>query len=359
MCNHCVPAIDPAAAEVFGQKMLEVLNGGALSLMISLGHRTGLFDTMHGQAPATSSGIAERAGLNERYVREWLGAMVTGGIVLYDAPTRMYRLPAEHGEFLARNGASHMAGSLQFFAVLAGVEDRIVDCFREGGGVHYAEFPRFHEVMAEESAVTVAGALEEFVLPLEPGLIEQLEGGMDVLDVGCGSGLAMITLAERFPASRFLGIDFSEEAIGRAQAEADRRGLSNVAFEIGDAARIDRPAQFDLVTAFDAIHDQRDPAAVLRQIREALRSGGLFLMQDIAASSQLENNMERPMAPFLFTISTMHCMTVSLAAGGAGLGTCWGEELALQMLGEAGFGQSRMESLPHDIMNSWYLSRAV
>ena len=357
MCSNCAPALNPATAEAFGQKMLEILNGGALSLMISLGHRTGLFDAMNGAQPLTSAGIAERAGLDERYVREWLGAMVTGGIVQYEPQAQTYVLPAEHAAFLARAGAEHMAGSLQFFSVLGGVEDRIVECFREGGGVPYTEFPRFHEVMADESLVTVVGALAEHVLPLEPGLKEQLEAGIDVLDVGCGSGMAMITLAEMFPASRFVGLDFSGEAIGRARAEAARRGLENVTFELGDAAKIDRPGQFDLVTAFDAIHDQRDPARVLQGIRESLRPGGLFLMQDIAASSRLEGNMERPLAPFLFTISTMHCMTVSLALGGAGLGTCWGEELALEMLREAGFRQTRMETLSHDIMNAWYLAR--
>src|SRR5690606_3222684 len=109
----------------------------------------------------------------------------------------------------------------------------------------------------------------------------------------------------------------------------------------------------DLVTAFDAIHDQARPAAVLANIRRALRPGGVFLMQDIRASSHLERNKDHPLGPYLYTISTMHCMSVSLATGGEGLGTVWGEEKALEMLREAGFARVELHRLPHDIMNNY------
>ena len=139
---------------------------------------------------------------------------------------------------------------------------------------------------------------------LAPDLVERLESGIDVLDVGCGAGRALILLAELFPCSRFTGYDFSVEAVGKARAEAERRGLGNLCFEVRDVSRLGDSRAFDLITAFDAIHDQRDPARVLAEIHAALRDDGTFLMQEIAASTHLENNLEHPVGPFLYTIST-------------------------------------------------------
>jgi hypothetical protein len=150
------PSFDAARAEAFAGSLLNTLNGASLSLMISIGHRTGLFDTMSGLPPVTSAELADRAGLNERYVREWLGAMVTGRVVEVDAATGRYSLPGEHAAFLTRAaGADNLAAFTQYIAVLGGVEDDIVECFRNGGGVPYSRFGRFHEVMAEDSGQSV------------------------------------------------------------------------------------------------------------------------------------------------------------------------------------------------------------
>lgn len=197
----------------------------------------------------------------------------------------------------------------------------------------------------------------EQVIPLAPGLTRKLEMGIDVLDVGCGSGRAMVQLAEAFPRSRFTGYDFSEEAIERAQGTAAEKGLSNIRFEVRDVTILPEDERYDLITTFDAVHDQAKPAQVLSAIRAALRPEGLYLMQDIAGSSRLEGNFSHPIAPLLYTISCMHCMTVSLAAGGDGLGTLWGEELALSMLDDARFGQVEVHRLDGDIQNSYYVSR--
>lgn len=356
MCSSCVPTIDADVSRQFGERLVGVLNQAGLAFMLSIGHRTGLFDSMAGQEAATTHEIAEQAALSERYVREWLGAMVTAGIVLYEPEAGTYRLPAEHAAFLTRAATpNNVAANMQFFSVLGQVEDAIVDCFRNGGGVHYSKYTRFHDVMAEESAQTVVAALEEQILRLVPGLLSRLESGVDVLDVGCGAGRALLRMAELFPASRFTGYDFSEEAIRKARDAATELGLANVRFEVRDVSSLEEAAAFDLITAFDAIHDQRNPAAVLAQIHQALRSDGTFLMQDIATSSHLENNLDHPVGTFLYTISTMHCMSVSLALGGAGLGTCWGEELALRMLKEAGFRRIEVRRLDHDMFNSYFI----
>ncbi len=350
--------IDERKAEAFADKMVDILNHGAVTLMVSLGHRTGLFDTMAKLPPATSGQIAKTADLNERYVREWLGAMVTGGIIEYDPNTRAYHLPSEHAACLTRAATpDHIAGFAQYIPLLGSVEDDIAHCFQHGGGVPYSKYPRFHQVMAEDSGQTVVGALTDAILPLVPGLVEELHRGINALDVGCGSGRALHLMAKTFPRSRFTGYDFSEEAISSARAVANREGLDNLNFKVKDAAAMNEIDQYDFVTAFDAIHDQKEPATVLSQIATALRPQGIFLMQDIAGSSHVHNNLDHPIGPLLYTISCMHCMSVSLAQGGDGLGTMWGKEKALEMLRHAGFGHVVVEQLAHDIQNYYYIAR--
>ena len=343
-------------AEAFSLGLVEVFNKSAIALALSIGSRVGLFEAMAHQSDLTSQQIAERAELNERYVREWLGTMVTGRVINYFPETKTYQLPDEHAAFLTEDGEYNFATGMQFVPVLAQVEDHLVECFRNGGGVPYSEFHRFHEVMAAESSQTVVAALDPHILPLVPGLKDKLTAGIDVLDVGCGSGKAMILLAEKYPASQFAGYDFSEEAIATARANAAAKGLGNVRFEVRDAANIGETAEYDLITSFDAIHDQADPAGMLASIEQALRPNGVYLVQDITGSSYLENNYERPASPWLYTISYSHCMTVSLADGGQGLGAMWGEELAVEMMKAAGFTNVAMHHLDHDFMNTYYVA---
>ncbi len=350
--------IDTAKAEAFAGQMVGLMNGCALTLMISVGHQTGLFDTMSGLSPSTSEQIAKASGLNERYVREWLGAMVTGRIVDYDPANKAYRLPPEHAASMTRSaGAGNLAAMAAFFPEIAKVEQQLISSFRNGGGVPYSAFPRFQELMREESAQVFDATLIDVTLPLVPGLIDQLKQGLDVADVGCGAGHAINLMAEAFPNSRFTGYDFSEEGIAIGREEARSMGLKNARFEVQDAAKLDENEQFDLVTVFDAIHDQAKPRQVLRNIYNLLRPGAVFLCVDIAASSNLEENKDHPLAPFLYTISTTHCMTVSLALNGEGLGTVWGEQKAHELLAEAGFKAIETRRVEGDILNNYYIAR--
>jgi 2-polyprenyl-3-methyl-5-hydroxy-6-metoxy-1,4-benzoquinol methylase len=334
------------------------MNGAAIALMASLGHRGGLFDSMQQHGSGTAPEIAAAAGLDGRYVREWLDCMVTAQVVEYDPATARYRLPEENAAWLTRSAApDNLAVMTQYVSLLGSVEDRILDCFRNGGGVPYEAYGRFHEVMAEDSGQTVLPALFDHILPIIPGIGDRLQTGIRVLDVGCGRGRALILMAERYPESRFTGYDLSEEAIAWARGEAARRGLANLHFEVRDLSGFSEPATYDLVTAFDAIHDQAKPAAVLRGVRKALRPEGVFLMQDIAGSSHVHQNLEHPIGPLLYAISCLHCMTVSLAQDGDGLGAMWGEERAAKMLKEAGFGAVEMNRLDHDIQNAYYVAR--
>ncbi len=358
MCVIDTMPLETAKTNGFADRMLDMLNSASVVLMTSVGHRTGLFDTMATLPPSTSPQIAQAAGLDERYVREWLGAMVTGRVVEYDPETATYHLPPDHAACLTRAASpDNIAATCQYIPMLAQVEDGIVNCFREGGGVPYARFNRFQEIMLEESGQTVCSALLDSILPLAPRVIDALERGINVLDVGCGSGRALILMAQRFPKSRFVGYDISEEGIASGRTEAERLGLDNLQFEVKDVAQLDEPSRYGLITAFDAIHDQADPARVLSGIARSLTPDGSFLMQDIAGTSRVEKDAEHPVAPFLYTISCMHCMTVSLAAGGAGLGAMWGREKALSMLKEAGFTRVDVEQLPHDPMNLYFVAK--
>lgn len=337
--------------------MVEAIDGASLAFLLSIGHQTGLLDTMAGLGPATSAQIAEAAGLNERYVREWLGGMTTGHVVDYDAGAGSYVLPAHRAAVLTRTaGPDNLALVALFLPQLAEVEQKIVGCFREGGGLPYSEFPRFHALMAEQSAVVFDIALVDVVLPLVEGLPERLRAGADVADFGCGSGHAINVMAQAFPASRFTGIDFSEQAIATGIQEAERLGLTNASFEAHNLTELDKADAYDLITVFDAIHDQAQPARVLENIHRALRPGGVFLMADIKASSRLEENIDVPMSTYLYTTSLMHCMTVSLALDGAGLGTAWGTQLALSMLGDAGFADVRVAEIDSDPINNYYIA---
>lgn len=352
---------DQHHAEAFAERLVDVLNSGALALMVSIGHRTGLFDTMDRMAPATSGQIADQAGLDERYVREWLGAMTVGDIVYQDPETETYHLPAEHAAGLCRSSPTdNVAVFAQYIPLLGSVEDDIVHCFRYGGGVHYKKFRRFHEIMAEDSGQSVVPALEAHILPLVPGLRERLVKGIRVLDVGCGRGKALNKLAGLFPNSRFVGYDFSREAIDFAEREARESGNTNVGFEVRDAGDLGRAGEqetFDLITTFDAVHDQKDPLAVLRGIRGVLAGDGVYLAQDIKGSSHHHTDRGHPIGPLLYTVSCMHCMTVSLAQGGEGLGAMWGKEKALQYFNAAGFSDIEVHELDHDFQNYWYLCR--
>jgi 2-polyprenyl-3-methyl-5-hydroxy-6-metoxy-1,4-benzoquinol methylase len=352
---------DAKKAEAFAGQFMQTLNDGALCLMTSIGHRTGLFDAMRDQPAMTSLELADRAKLNERYVREWLGAMTTSRVVEADPETKRFRLPPEHAAFLTRPaGADNMAVFAQYIGLLGIVEDEIVECFRRGGGVPYERFPRFHDVMAEDSSLSVMSNLESHILPLVPGLRGRLEAGMKMLDLGCGQGRILNRLAQLFPKSRFVGMDLSAPATGAARAQAASMGLKNVEFVTVDLSDFDQraePEAYDFITTFDAVHDQAKPLALLKGIHRALKADGVYLMQDIKGSSHPHNNLDHPIGTFLYTVSCMHCMTVSLAQNGEGLGAMWGEEKTREYLARAGFTSVDKNELAHDIQNNWYVVR--
>lgn len=350
-------AFNQQKADKFVSYLLDILNHASLSMMISLAHRSGLFDKMAEMPPASSEEIASQAHLNERYVRECLAALVTGGIIEYHPTEKTYRLPQEHGAFLTRKASpNNLAVMMQFTAVLGQVEDKILECFQQGGGLGYEYFPGFHRVMAENSDQTIVSQLIETILPLSPSLVAQLKQGVNVADIGCGCGHALNLLAQHFPNSQFIGYDLCPEALSDGMQYAHQQQITNVQFIEKDIVSMTDTEMFDVIFVFDAIHDQAQPQRVLGNIFNALKPQGTFFMQDIKAASELQDNMDSPITPFTYAISCMHCMTVSLAQEGVGLGTCWGKELALEMLKKAGFNHIDVFELEHDIQNYYYVA---
>ncbi|OLD38345.1 MAG: hypothetical protein AUI57_07340 [Candidatus Rokubacteria bacterium 13_1_40CM_2_68_8] len=346
---------DRAKAKAFTQLMVRHLEGAAVSIMIEVGRRVGLFEAMATMGAVTSVEIAEKTGLSERYVREWLAAMVCGGIIEYAAGEHTYRLPREHAAGLTGSSSRNLTGMAEMFPLMNRVIPDVADAFRTGHGVPYSAYqPDFTGLMDRRSRPRYDELLFSAYLAKPEGLIARLEAGIRVADVGCGTGYCITLMARRFPKSTFIGYDLSEEGIAEARAAA--RGLANASFVVQDVRRLETPVPFDLVTAFDAIHDQADPAGVIRRVRAALAPGGTFLMLDVWASSELADNVGVPMAPYLYTMSTMHCMSVSLAGGGPGLGTAWGHQVATRMLHEAGFTDVKLFERV-DPANSLYVAR--
>jgi SAM-dependent methyltransferase len=351
------PTSESTDVDIAAERIVGIFNDGGICLLTGIGHELGLFETLSGLPPATSIQVADAAGLDERYVREWLAGVVTAGFVDYSPVARTYSLRPDHTPLLTGAGPNNLARSMRYLALMGQVAPKVVESFRTGGGLSYEDYPSFHELQAAESAAVNDVSLLDTIVPVT-GLTDRLESGIRVADVGCGEGHAINLLARAYPASSFVGYDFSEEALAVGRAEADAWGLSNARFETRDVAALDAESEFDLVTAFDAIHDQAHPATVLGNIHRALRPGGTFLMVDINAQSNLEDNLDLPWASFLYAISLVHCMSVSLGQGGDGLGTVWGVQTAERMVREAGFTDVVVHDLEEDPLNVYFVARA-
>ncbi len=346
--------------------MMDILNYGALNLAMGIGYKTGLFDVMAQMAgPASATEIAVRANLNQRYVSEWLGVMVTGQIIEIvpgESKENAYYLPREHAACLTRgSGDANLGVYAQEIPLLtrcALVE--VENGFSSGQGVPFSCYPEFQGFMAELSNAKHEQVLVNKFLPGvdKGGLVCRLENGMDVCDLGCGEGVALNLMARHFPRSNFVGMDTHVAAIRMARAAAVEQGLENVVYQIQDAAQIEGSTEFqgrfDYIMAFDAIHDQTRPLDALKGVRYMLSPHGMFSMVDIDAGSDHSQNLNHPMGPFLYTVSLMHCMPVGLVDGGMGLGMMWGRQKAVELLGKAGFKSIDVIEMENDPFNVHY-----
>ncbi len=351
----------------FSDKMVDILNFGALNLAMSIGYQLRLFDVMDDmQGPHSAGAIASAAGLDTRYVTEWLAVMVCGGIIdlsADDSGPDLYDLPKSHADLLTRrSGNSNFGVYTQEIPLLTTCAMKsVVQGFYSGDGVGYEHYPKFQEFMTELADAKHRQVLVDTFLPSVDGgrLVQRLQSGISVCDLGCAEGIAVILMAQAFPKSGFTGIDVSGDVIAKATETASEMGIRNIRFLQRDAASRAEIHQFegcfDYITAFDAIHDQTRPMEALKNVRFMLKPDGLFSMVDIAASSYLSENRIHPMGAFLYTVSLMHCMPVGLVDGGAGLGMMWGRQKAVDMLKSAGFDSISVTEIPNDSFNLHFL----
>lgn len=271
-------AFDPARQEEFVGKVVEQISGTMTTLLAAVGDRLELFKNLAEHGPATSADFASRTKLNERYLREWLGGMATAGYLNYDVSTKRFSLPAEHASVLAQeNGPFFVGGIYQKLPAQAGVFDQVVSAFRNGGGVSQSQYTDMMWDGLERMTSTWFEnlMLQQWILAM-PDVKAHLERGCDVADVGCGRARAVIKLAQAFPRSRFVGYDNFGPTVARATANAREADVSErVRFEERDVSK-GLPAEFDVITTFDVVHDAVDPLQLLRSIRRALRPAGFM-----------------------------------------------------------------------------------
>ncbi|MGI0052696.1 MAG: methyltransferase domain-containing protein [Thermoplasmata archaeon] len=353
--NEGLSPEDRREAGRFAREMIRRYGDAMVSILIDLGDRVGLLEAA-AQGPGTSGAIAKRAGLAERPVREWLSAMAAASILEYDAATRTFSIRPERAICLTGDSPLNVAAASRFVAFGTKNLAEIARSFSDGEGVPPDRFlPEATDLFADLSRRRYDAAFVDRYLPRAAGLVGRLREGARALDLGCGSGQVVRILARSFPRSTFLGIDRSVDAIATAERETRAEGLDNVEFRVGEASRAS--GAFDLVLALDAIHDQGDPEGFLRAAHRTLVPGGIFLAVEPAASSRLEENLGRPETPYLYGLSVLYCLPVGLSAGTAGLGTCWGESAAREMLDRVGFVEIESGPAPLNSMATLWLAR--
>ena len=306
--------------------------------LMYIGDRLGIFAALAQSGPVTAAELAQQTGLNERYLREWLGSMATAEYLEHDPQGDTYFLPPEHALALADEEFPFFTGGLlQMIVPTVTVAPQVAQAFKSGGGVTQDQYlPDMYEAIERLTAPWYRHDLVQTWIPAMPGVRDKLEAGASACDVGCGSGRAPITIAKAFPQAEVHGYDVHAGSIERARASAEAEGVGDrVTFTVGDGAELPQ-ARFDLISTFDVVHDSVDPVGLMSSIRRALRDDGTYLMLEMNASGDVEQN-RNPLGTLLYNVSTLYCMTTSLAHGGAGIGACMGEEKARELAYAAGF----------------------
>jgi 2-polyprenyl-3-methyl-5-hydroxy-6-metoxy-1,4-benzoquinol methylase len=338
--------VDKERIKQFQFRIFTDMSAALAGVLVHLGDRLGLFKALAGAAWMTSDELASASRLQPRYVREWLSAMAAREVVEYDALADRFRLPPEHAAVLADEASAVFTGAwFQTLPAFYRIAPDLARAFREGGGVPFADYGTdWLEGFARARRVVFRHFLVQKWLPLMDGMVARLQDGVAVADVGCGHGEALITLALAFPRSRFVGFDADDASLRLARANARAATVeTRVEFRRQSVDQLDAKAEFDLAILFDCVHDLADPSRGLQQVGAALRPGGRVLIQELNVGETLADNLNT-FGAFFYAISTLHCMTSSLARNGAGLGTAMPPSTLRRLVLDAGFAS--IERLP-------------
>lgn len=349
--------IDPEKLQSKIRQTFGYLEGALVSGMIYLGDELGLYRALNGAGPQTSESLAEKTGLDERWVREWLHGQASAGLLEYPGEGR-FELSAEGAIVLAEeNHPAFAAGGFGGLPAQLAVLDKLPEAFRTGRGLPYDAFGTDGSIGIERSfAPWFRSLMVPLALPKLDGVVAKLEAGAEAADIGCGTGVAVVELAKAYPKSRFHGYEISEHALKRAEQNRQEAGLANVEFHDARTDPLPSEPRFDLVTTFDCLHDMAHPQRVIAGIRKAIRDDGTWFIADIKAKETFEENMEEnPMAALMYGFSVLSCMSSALSEpDGMGLGTLGlHERLARQLAEEAGFTRFHRCDLDHP-MNAYY-----
>lgn len=346
--------MDREKIEAFLGRFIELASGATTIGLLAIADRSGLSSFLGENGGGTASEIATGANLQERYVLEILSGLAAAGVVEFEPETKVFTLPPEHALFVSNPESPYfMGGWLDLIPTVYRQIDGVATATVHGGGVSFEEFG--HDMVKgidRGNTPSQRAFLTSRWLPAVPGLVPRLEEGIRVADLGCGSGTLARLIASEYPNSQAFGYDASGVSVAVARSRAEN--VRNVEYHGYPIVDIPTQPGFDLITAFDVIHDLVAPLRALEHIKDALRPDGWFLMMEPNASSNLEDNIHDRGA-LLYGISTMHCMTQSLAHDGAGLGAAWGGRRAEELARRAGF--TKFEPM-EDISNrfsSFYL----
>ena len=347
------PDIDEAKQRAFVRKALGDISSTTAVIMAMIGDRLGLFKALGESSPTDSQELASRAGVNERYAREWLGGMAAAGYLEYDPESLRFTLPPEHAMVLAQEGGpKFLASAYQVLLGMLEPFDQLLEAFQNGGGVHQSAYgDNLWNGLERFSGGWFENLLMPEWMPAMPGVQAKLEVGASVADVGCGRGRAMIKLAQNFPNSTFTGFDVFPPTIAQAIANAQAAGVADqVSFQELDVTQ-GLPQQYDIITTFDVVHDAANPLGLLQSIRQSLNPGGYYVLLDINCSENMEDNLS-PLGTMFHGFSLLYCMTTSLANDGVGLGTLGLHPAKVEELcAQAGFSSVNLLPLQNPFHN--------
>lgn len=348
----------PSADEIkaYSLNVWTYKKGELVSLMIHLGDQLGLYRALAGAGAVTPAALAEKTGLKERWLLEWLRGQAAAGLLVYQGDDR-FELPPEGVEVLA-NEESSLSFAAGAFSAPMGPEiaERLADAFRTGIGLSYQELgPNAAHRTERMLGPWARQALVPLIVPALEGVGEKLEKGVRAADVGCGAGVALLAMAEAFPNTEFHGYDPSSHAIDRARAKVEAQGLENVRLHVAGGESLPDEETFDFMITFDCLHDMTRPGDVIAAIHRALRRDGTWLIKDIRSQPRFEDNLGHPMLAMLYGFSVSACMSSALSEpDGAGLGTLgFHPETAERMTRDAGFSRFRMHDF-EDPTNLYY-----